>query len=105
VFGFMQIIFIQKVLYRNIYIIWAVSEYFSTNFHPNSIAGKLQFHSVLCIQNFHPKSTVSGHLNCYRWACSLTAAAAAAAVGGGGAAAASWALAGCSPLGPGFQIC
>ncbi len=39
-------------------------------------------------------------MNCYRWVCSLSAAAAA-----GGAAAASWALPGCSPLGPGFQIC
>ncbi len=39
----------------------AVSEYFCTNFHPKSNAGKVQFHSNCCA-NIHPKSTVQVYI-------------------------------------------
>ncbi len=101
VFALMKIIFIQKVLYRDIY--GQFQSVFLQIFIQKVLHGKCSFTVFLCIQNLHPKCSIQGHLNCYRWACPLSAAAAAG--GGGGAAAAavaSWALAGCSP---GFQIC
>ncbi len=107
---FFQIIFIQKVRYRDIYIyIYIYVESFRVFFYKFSSKKYCRESAVsqcFCASKIFIQNVLyRGILNCYRWACSLSAAAAAAGGGGGAAAAASWALAGCSPLGPGFQIC
>ncbi len=101
---FLQI-FIQKVLYRDIYIYVESFRVFFYKFSSKKYCRESAVSQCFCASKIFIQNVLyRGILNCYRWACSLSAAAAAGG-GGGGAAAASWALAGCSPLGPGFQIC